>query len=259
MNNQYENVMCWIRTGRGAKAMETLEAWVNDKPQDEQVRRLAASAAEAICDWERAAFHWAAVLEGGANDTMAKIGYAKASARAGDAASAIPVWTQLCEQEPDCTARHLELARVYATQNQLDEAVTAYANAAATDAGNATIWLEMGSLFARTSFYEEAISALQQCVSIAPEHAFARALLADAHLQAGDPGSATTQARTSASHDVSLVLPQVILAEVERMNGATQRATDRLDAVLPYAPEGPHTERARALRQRCLQEGRVAV
>jgi tetratricopeptide (TPR) repeat protein len=239
--------------------MATLEAWVNERPDDEQVRRMAASAAEAICDWERAAFHWGAVLESGATDDMAHIGYAKASARAGDTASAIPVWTALCEQDPGCTARHLELARVYAAQDKLDEAVTAYANAAATDAGNPTIWLEMGSLFARTSFYEEAISALQQCVSIEPEHAFARALLADAHLQAGDADSATEQARASANCDVSLVLPQVILAEVEWMNGAAQNATDRLDAVLPYAPEGPHTDRARALRQQCLQEGRVAV
>lgn len=259
MNNQYENVMCWIRTGRGAQAMSTLEAWLEDSPTNDHVRRMAASAAEAICDWERAAFHWKAVLDAGADDDMAKIGYAKTSARAGDAASAISTWTALCQQTPDCTARHIELARVYANQNQLDEAVTAYANAAATDAGNATIWLEMGSLFARTRFYEEAISALQQCVAIDPEHAFARALLADAHLQAGDADSAKAQARTSSNHDVSLVLPQVVLAELEWRSGAVQTATDRLDAVLPYAPEGPHTDRARALRQQCIQEGRIAV
>jgi tetratricopeptide (TPR) repeat protein len=155
-----------------------------------QVRALLGEALMMQGDYENSRGQYEEILKANPGDVQARIKYADLLTWQKQYPQAIQEYKTALAAHPDDLGVQEKLADVLTWNKEYKEAIDLYAGIAAKDQGNVELQVKLAEVYLWDLQYDKAQDLLRKILTIAPDHAKARLLLAKSMQYAGNPQEA---------------------------------------------------------------------
>jgi len=152
--------------------------------------------------------------------------------QAGQTAPALGLYRQAVQLSPRLGPAWHNLGGLLAAAGALEEAEQAFVQVVTLDGKHARGWCNLGVVRRQRGRHHEACRALERAVALQPDYGLALANLAGAQEQSNQPDRARATAERALRHLPNDPVATLVLARLDRADGNSEAALERLDGLL---------------------------